>query len=118
MVQWALQQVEGRYLTAMKPYNFSTYCYLRMQLRQPPTDSLVVHMYKWVEAQVEAPSLQYKTRHMLNNLRYVFSQPPSEQLKDILFKKHIEFTLFEDVEPPNKPLEELLPRLFTDDQIA
>jgi len=34
-----------------------------------------------------------------------------------LYTKQIEFKLFEDIEPKNKPLEEMLPKLFTDAQI-
>ena len=38
-------------------------------------------------------------------------------MNDILYKKKIHFKLFEDLEPMNKPLEELLPRLFSDEEI-
>lgn len=50
-------------------------------------------------------------------MKYVFNQKLSENLNDILYKKKIEFKLFEDLEPMNKPLEELLPKLFTDDEL-
>lgn len=47
-------------------------------------------------------------------MRYIFNQNYNEELNDILYKKQINFKLFEDLEPMNKPLEELLPRLFSD----
>ena len=119
IVVWALEQLEGRSLAAMKAYHFSTYCFIRQQLGVEASAALVVHMYKWVESEVEQPTGKYKPRYMLGNLRYIFRSPSarSGELQDILLPKQIEFKLFEDIEPANKPLQDLLPKLFTEDQI-
>lgn len=66
---------------------------------------------------MERPTGKFKPKYFLSNLRYVFSHKHEEDLTDILYKKQIEFKLFEDLEPTNKPLEELLPKLFSDEQL-
>jgi hypothetical protein len=64
---------------------------------------------------VEAPTGKFKLKRFLKNLKYIFNQPLTEDLNEILYKKKIEFKLFEDLEPTNKPLEEIFPKLFSDD---
>jgi hypothetical protein len=51
-------------------------------------------------------------------LKYIFDTAPVEQENYILYKIEQEFKLFEDVAPPNKPIVDLLPRLFTEQQLA
>lgn len=117
IIEWTLNQIDRRNLPSLGHYDFSTYCYLRQALKVPPTTRLLLHTYKWVEGEVERPTGKFKPKYFLSNLRYVFSHKHEEDLSDVLYKKKIEFKLFEDLEPTNKPLEELLPRLFSDDQL-
>ena len=49
IVLWALEQIHDRNIPSMTLYEFSTYCYLRMMLRQPATRTMFVHLYKWIE---------------------------------------------------------------------
>lgn len=63
------------------------------------------------------PTQKFKPKFLLSNMRYIFNQSYSEELNEILYKKQINFKLFEDLEPMNKPLEELLPRLFSDEEL-
>lgn len=51
------------------------------------------------------------------NMKYVFEMDGYSQENQLLYKKVQEFKLFEDVGPTNKPLIEILPKLFTDSQI-
>lgn len=101
----------------MSYYDFSRYCYLREVLKAPPTEQLIFHAYKWIEGEVEGPTGKFKPKWFLKNIKYIFNQPLSENLNDILYKKKIEFKLFEDLEPMNKPLEELFPKLFSDEEL-
>lgn len=117
IVEWTLNQIDQRSLPSLGHYDFSTYCYLRQALNVPPTTRLLLHAYKWVEGEVERPTGKFKPKYFLRNLRYVFSHKHEEDLSDILYKKKIEFKLFEDLEPTNKPLEELLPKLFNDEEL-
>lgn len=81
----------------MSRYDFSTYCYLRCLLKAKPTASILVHTYKWIEAEVESPTGRLKPEFFLDNLKYVFSQSYPDEYNDILYKKQIEFKMFEDV---------------------
>lgn len=89
----------------MSRYDFSTYCFLRYLLKAKPTANLLVHMYKWIEGEVEKPTGRLNPSFFLANLKYIFSQNYPAEYNDILYKKQIEFKLFEDTDPTNKPLE-------------
>jgi hypothetical protein len=117
IVHWALDQLEARNISSMTPYEFSSYLFLRDILKAKSTPTLLVHMYKWIEGEVERPSDRFKIQYFLSNMRYVFSEAYPVEYNDILYKKQVEFKLFEDIEPTNKPLEEILPRLFSDAQL-
>jgi hypothetical protein len=105
IVHWALDQLAARNISSMTPYEFSSYLFLRDILKAKSTPTLLVHTYKWIEGEVERPSDRFKIQYFLSNMRYVFSEAYPEEYNDILYKKQVEFKLFEDIEPTNKPLE-------------
>jgi len=72
-VYWALEQVNQRNLGSMSRYDFSTYCFLRYLLKAKPTANLLVHMYKWIEGEVEKPTGRLNPSFFLANLKYIFS---------------------------------------------
>lgn len=113
LVLWSLDQVHDRYLGSMTLYEFSAYCHIRKTLKVPATRNLLVHIYKIVDAEVEHPTDKIKPKYFLQNMKYVFETAPVEEEKFILYPIQQEFKLFEDVAPPNKPLLDLLPKLFT-----
>lgn len=76
IVEWALQQVHDRNLASMTAYEFSTYCYLRSRMRVPATSSLLVHLYKMIEGEVEQPSGRIRPRFFLHNIKYIFATAP------------------------------------------
>ena len=49
--------------------------------------------------------------------RYVFSRSYDETFNDLFWKKKIEFKLFEDIEPTIKSLDEMIPKVFSDQNI-
>lgn len=50
IILWTLEQLDQRNLPSMSYYEFSTYCHLRQLLKVPPTQRLIFHAYKWIEA--------------------------------------------------------------------
>jgi hypothetical protein len=117
IVLWTLEQLDQRNLTSMNLYQFSSYCYYRGALGVAPTERLIFHTYKWIEGEVEKPTGNFRPAWFLKLMKYVFNQKLSENFNDIFYKKKITFKLFEDLEPMNKPLEDLLPKLFSDDEL-
>lgn len=65
---------------------------------------MLVHLYKWIEGEVEAPSKKMRPNHFLQNMKYVLETAPVDEENELLYKKEQAFKLFEDVEPENKPL--------------
>ncbi len=72
IVLWALGQVHDRNLASMNPYEFSTYCYLRKLLKMPATQNILVHLYKWIEGEVENPAGKIRPKYFLQNMKYIF----------------------------------------------
>jgi hypothetical protein len=76
IISWAIAQIHDRNLQSMSRYEFSTYCYLRNILGYKATSKMVVHLYKWIEGEVESPSTKIRPRFFLANLKYIFATAP------------------------------------------
>ena len=50
-------------------------------------------------------------------MRYIIETVSLEKENELLYKKERQFALFEDVEPENKPLIEMIPKLFTESEL-
>lgn len=74
---------------------------------------MLVQLYKWVEGEVESPTDKIRPKYFLANMKYIFETAPVNEYNDLLYKQEQQFKLFEDITPGNKPLIELLPKLFT-----
>jgi hypothetical protein len=50
VLRYAFKEVHDRYLPSMNFYKFCTYCQLRFRAKLPPTEALMLHLYKFLES--------------------------------------------------------------------
>lgn len=117
ILRYALNDVHDRHLASMSFYHFRIYCQLRSMAKQPSTESIFLHYFRWIEAYKENKSIRLSLARFGALSGYVFSQhyPGCQEL---YHKKVTEFKMFEAGEYKHITLEHIVPDLFSQEEIA
>ncbi len=94
-------------------YQFGTYCQVRYMQGGSPTEKMLVHFYKHVEAARWMKNDKLKFAILAPTAKYIFTREYPQPYDDMLRQKQIEIKLFEDNPPQIQALETLLPEIYS-----
>lgn len=79
---------------------------------------MLLHLFRHLEAMKVNHDNRIPIVRLAKMASYMFSRTYSQECQEIFYKKKTEFKLFEELEPDLLTFEDILPHLYTPEQIA
>lgn len=109
---YAFKEVHDRHLTAMSFYSFCTYCQLRYRAKLPPTEALMLHFYRFLEAARENPNPKLTVERLGQLSNYIFSREYPECI-NLMTKPKVTFELFGEGQETYITFQDILKDLYS-----
>lgn len=71
---FAFKEIHERHLASLSFYHFSNYCQLRYRAKYPPSQALMLHFYKFLEAATHNPNPKLTIERLGAISNYIFSR--------------------------------------------
>ncbi len=106
-----MKEIHDRHLPTLNFYKFSTYCQLRYLSKLPPTEALMLHFFRHLEAQKVNGTNKISIERLAELSNYIFSRE-YPNCQDIMHKKPVKFELFSEGEYKFITFEDIVPNLY------